>query len=155
MSIINEALKKTEERLQSKALQDNSLSPKASKTKTFLFYILILSAGIMLGNFIFFLLKNKIQTVQTPKQDTQTVVQAANPPAEPVLPSESLEKNKPPQANFILNGIFFSNHDSYALINNQIVRENDYIEGAKVSLITVNSVELDSAGKTITLASPR
>ena len=155
MSIINEALKKTEEHLQNKALQDNPLPPKTSKTKAFLFYILILLAGILLGNFIFFLLKYKIQTVQAPKQDTQTIVQAPNPPAEPVLSSESLEKNNPPQANFILNGIFFSNHDSYALINNQIVRENDYIDGTKVSLITVNSVELDSAGKTITLASPR
>ena len=56
---------------------------------------------------------------------------------------------------FVLNGIFFSDNDSYALINNQIVRENDYVDAAKVSSITANTVELDNAGTTITLTTPR
>ncbi|MDP2831372.1 MAG: hypothetical protein Q8O02_03905, partial [Candidatus Omnitrophota bacterium] len=61
----------------------------------------------------------------------------------------------PAETSFVLNGIFFSDEDGYALVNNQIVRENDYVDGAKVGLITVNTVKLDNAGQTITLSTPR
>jgi hypothetical protein len=154
MSIINEALKKTEEYLQKNSAQATPLPPKPSGGKPFLLYALILLAGILLGNFIFTLLRHKIQ-VPTPKKNVEAVVQTTNPPSQPILSSQPVEEHKPVEASFILNGIFFSDNDGYALINNQIVRENDYVDGAKVGLITTNKVELDNAGQTITLTTTR
>ncbi len=160
MSIINEALKKTEEHLQKNAAKDSPLPQKPSGSKPFLLYILILLAGLLLGNFIFTLLKNKtqihkIQTIQTPHESALPVIQATNPPSLPILPSQPAEEKKPAEVNFVLNGIFFSDNDGYALVNNQIIRENDYVDGAKVDLITADSVELNNAGQTITLTTRR
>ncbi|MCX5669072.1 MAG: hypothetical protein NTX89_03000 [Candidatus Omnitrophica bacterium] len=155
MSIINEALKKTEEHLKKNAGKVSSLPHKPSGLKPFLLYILILLAGILLGNFIFTLLRHKIQTIQTPKINADLVIPTTNPPSLPTLPSQPPEENKPLESSFVLNGIFFSANDSYALINNQIVRENDSVNGAKVGLITANSVQLDNAGQTITLSTTR
>ncbi|MCX5699872.1 MAG: hypothetical protein NTX01_09310 [Candidatus Omnitrophica bacterium] len=156
MSIINEALKKTEEYLQKNAAKDNPLPPKPAKTKPFiLYYILILSAGLLLGSFIFTLLRHKIQIIQTPKKNTDAIIQTTNLPPTTALASQPTEENKPTKANFVLNGIFFSDNDGYALVNNQIVRKNDYVDGAKVGLITTNTVELDNAGQKITLTAAR
>ena len=78
-----------------------------------------------------------------------------NPAAPAATPSQLPEEKKPAETSFILNGIFFSDNDGYALVNNQIVRENDYVDKAKVSLITPNTVQLDNAGSTITLSTHR
>jgi hypothetical protein len=160
MSIINEALKKTEEHLQKNSAKDAPLSDKPSGAKPFLLYVLILLAGLLLGNFIFILLRHKtqvhkIQTIQTPNENTLPVIQITNPPPLPVLPSQPIEEKKPAETNFVLNGIFFSDNDGYALVNNQIARENDYVDGAKVGLITATTVELNNAGQTITLTTRR
>lgn len=154
MSIINEALKKTEEHLQKNNATNNSL-PNQFKIKPLLLYFLILAAGLLLGNFIFTLLKNKTQinNLPFPKQ-----IQTENnnlPLESAILPSQPAEELKSTDTNFVLNGIFFSADDSYALINNQIVRENEYVDGAKVGEITTNSVELNNAGSLITLTTPR
>ena len=160
MSIINEALKKTEEHLQKNTTKDNPLPHKPAGPKPFLLYILILLAGLLLSNFIFTLLRhlplgNVSSSTQTPMKNALPVIQITNSPSLPLLPSQPLEVKKPAKANFVLNGIFFSDNDGYALVNNQIVRENDYVDGAKVGLITANTVELDNAGQTITLATHR
>jgi len=158
MSIINEALKKTEEHLQKKAAKEKLLPPKPFAPKPFLLYILILLIGLLLGNLIFTLLRHKLQgnslvsTVQN--QEIQTMP-TPNPPLFPVLLSPPAEEKKPIETNFVLNGIFFSDNGGYALINNQIVRENDFVDGAKVGLITANRVQLDNAGQTITLTTSR
>lgn len=153
MSIINEALKKTEEHLQKNAAKNNPLPSNPSRPKPFILYILILLAGLLLSSFIFNQLNRKIQTTQALKKKTLVVIQAAIPIPPPVLPSPPTEEKKPtPPASFILNGIYFSDSNGYALVNNQIVRENDYVDGAKVSLITANTVQLDNAGETITLS---
>lgn len=155
MSIINEALKKTEEHLQKNAAKNNPLPSKSFNPKPFLFYILILLSGLALSNFIFTLLKHKTQVIQIPKKNTETIIKISNPPPRPILPSLPAEENKPIETSFVLNGIFFSDNDSYALVNNQIVRENDYVDRAKVVEIAAHRVQLDNAGQTITLTTPR
>ena len=196
MSIINEALKKTEEHLQRNVAKDNSLPDKPSRPKSFLLYILILLTGLLLGNLIFTLLRHKPQgdglastsqshksqdnglassnqshkpqgnglaststqapSLPSPIKDALPIIQTTNLPPPPILPNQPPEEKKSAaQANFVLNGIFFSDNDGYALVNNQIVRKNDRVDGAKVSLITANSVELDNAGQTITLTTRR
>ena len=155
MSIINEALKKTEQHLQKNAALNIPLPQEPLHPKSFLIYVLILLAGILLGNFIFTLLKHKTQPRVIPIKNILPVTKTIEAPTLAVLPSQPLEENKPLEANFILNGIFFSDEDGYALVNNQIVRENDFIDGAKVSSITANTVTLDNAGQTITLNTSR
>ncbi len=158
MSIINEALKKTEAQLQKNADKENSSLPaKPAQAKRFILYFLILLTGLLLGNFIFSLLKHRIQTTQPTKKVAFPITQTTNPAPIAPLPSPppTPEITRPSATSFVLNGIFFSDNDSYALINNQIVRANDLVDGAKVGLITANTVELDNAGQAITLTTHR
>ena len=155
MSIINEALKKTEAELQKISTKATSLPPKHAKTNPILLYILILSAGFLLANFIFTLLKNKIKTTPTAIEKILPISQAIIVSSPAIIARAPLEEEKPPETNFVLNGIFFSDNDGYALVNNQIVREKDFVDGAKVSLITANKIELNNAGQIITLSTNR
>ncbi|MCG2714474.1 MAG: hypothetical protein L6308_06535 [Candidatus Omnitrophica bacterium] len=156
MSIINEALKKTEQSIHKNSIPE---IPK-SATKPYIIYILILIAGLFLSNFVFVLLRHKTETAVTVKKSPDLTDQPVKeiktiPPISVVTPGPTLEENKTPQANFVLSGIFFSDNDSYALVNNKIVRENDSVDGARVKTITANTVELDSGGMLITLATQR
>jgi hypothetical protein len=159
MSIINEALKKTEEGIQKNTTKENQLGTIRPTPKPFLLYILILLAGLFLGNFIFDQLNHKIKTTHLPKKVmnspiAQQPTALAPPPVKAALPLK--EKEHPAtETIFILNGIFFSDQGGYALVNNQIVRESDSVDGAKVERITANTVELNNAGKLITLATQR
>ncbi len=176
MSIINEALKKTGQFIQENEAkskpednglpgnsQDNKPQAKISRApKPLLVYILILLAGILLSKFIFAMLNHKPQndnlawkTQRPQSKEIRTI-----PPPTPtptVVPASVLppENNKVPEPKFILNGIFFSENNGYALVNNQIVRENDSVDGAKVIKITANTVELDSDGKLTSLSTRR
>ena len=155
MSIINEALKKTEEHLQKNAAKDNPSPGKPFGAKPFFIYILILSAGLLLGNFIFSLLGHMPESDKLAPNSQNDQIQPTKPPIPDILPSQPPEEKKPIETNFVLNGIFFSDNDGYALVNNQIVRENDYVDGAKVGSITANSIELNNAGQIITLTTNR
>jgi hypothetical protein len=157
MSIINDALKKTEEHLQKNTTAEQQPNPPSSGPKPFLLYILILVAGLFLGNLIFGLIKNKVHT--TPASSKKAAPLAVLPPAPLALPAQIntpvLSEEKTQTTDFTLNGIFFSDTGSCALINNQIVKENDVVDGAKVETITLTAVELDKAGQKITLSTNR
>ncbi|MBU0547844.1 MAG: hypothetical protein KJ710_04175 [Candidatus Omnitrophica bacterium] len=159
MSIINEALKKTEESIQRNSLKEISEPDKKVKLKPYLFYILIFVVGLLLSNIIFTIINRKIESPHVPEppkvppiSDRESQV-SQTPPA--VMPTPLLEKQEQAKKNFILSGIFFSDHDGYALVNNQIIRENDLVDRAKVEKITVNTVELNSEGETIILSTSR
>lgn len=154
MSIINEALKKAEQSIHNNSAKETLPPETKPSAKPYILYILILVAGLFLSNFIFTLLSRtktpaalKIaeSAVKTPTKEI------AAEPTPVIPPAPLLEENKA----FILNGIFFSDNDGYALVNNQIVRENDLVDTATVKTITANTVELDNAGKIITLATQR
>jgi hypothetical protein len=61
------------------------------------------------------------------------------------------EGPKKPAAQFVLNGVFFSQNEGCALINNHIVKKGDTVEGAVVKQIRLDEVELESDGAVITL----
>ncbi|MFA6357252.1 MAG: hypothetical protein WCY09_01090 [Candidatus Omnitrophota bacterium] len=162
MSIINDALKKTEQSIQKNNAKENlNLNSKPSP-KPILLYILILLTGIFLANLIFNLLRYKIKSTTTVEKTAVTNSKPSTPQpkiAAPVLPKTEnriiqadTQANKP---DFVLNGIFFSDNSGYALVNNQIIRENDLIDGAKVQKITSNSVDLNLEGKITTLTTNR
>jgi hypothetical protein len=148
MSIINEALKKAEQSIHNNLAKETSLSDTKPAAKPYILYILILAAGLFISNFIFGLLSHRIKTPPAVKTPVKEITAE---PAPVILPAPLLEENKA----FILNGIFFSDNDGYALVNNQIVREGDLVDTATVKTITANSVELDNAGKIITLSTQR
>jgi len=161
MSIINEALKKTEQYIQKNAVKENAAVATKQAPRPILLYILILLVGLVLGNIIFNLLRHKAIPADTLKK-TVTSQEQLNHPALPTAPVLPIEEKKIPQTipsqdkqAFVLNGIFFSDNDGYALINNQIVRENDSVDGATVQKITANSVEINQEGKVTTLSTRR
>ena len=161
MSIINEALKKTEQSIHNNSAKETPPPETKPSAKPYILYILILVAGLLISNFIFGLLSHKTKTTTAQKRVPATPIRpgGALKIAEPAVKTPAkeivLEENKVPETVFILNGIFFSDNDGYALVNNQIVRENDLVDGARIKTITANSVELDNAGKIITLATQR
>jgi hypothetical protein len=175
MSIINEALKKAGQDLQKNSPKDTTLPPKAGG-HPLLLYVLILTTGLFLGNLIFSLLKHQAAAHRLPssQQNHKAVAnglaftdhkheqssdknavatsQAINPPVPSGTLAATPQENKLLETNFVLNGIFVSADGSYALINNRIVRVNDYVNGAKVSSITDNTVELENTAGKITLS---
>ncbi|MDD5109544.1 MAG: hypothetical protein PHC29_08640 [Candidatus Omnitrophica bacterium] len=172
MSIINEALKKTEQyiqenevrnRPQNHGLENHNLPAKLISTPApLLIYILIILAGILLSKFIFSLLSRpesrslvSTHNQQQNYEEKTTKLTTPTPATLPISPITPLANNKSTEPDFVLNGIFFSDNDGYALVNNQIVRENDSVDGAKITKITTNTVELDKDGKLISLASHR
>lgn len=163
MSIINEALKKTGQFIQENEAKNRPVAKNIHTAKPWLIYILILLAGIFLSKVIFDLISHKstghilITSDQNSKpQDYKLELAAINSkPALVTAPIVPLENNTPTQPSFVLNGIFLSDNDAYALVNNQIVRENDSVDGAKIIRITVNTVELDSNGKLTSLSTRR
>ncbi len=157
MSIINEALKKTEQYIHTNTA--DKIQPQKTKfsPKLFLIYTLILISGLFLSHIIFKLLGQKVVKTQPQKEitavtQTQQSILPTPLPVKTVLPTEEQKK---PEVNYILNGIFFSDNDGYALVNNQIIREDDSVDGAKVIKITSNSVQLDNQGTVITLNTQR
>ncbi|PIQ90966.1 MAG: hypothetical protein COV71_01645 [Candidatus Omnitrophica bacterium CG11_big_fil_rev_8_21_14_0_20_41_12] len=162
MSIINEALKKTGEFIQENETKNKPAAKIFPSPKLLLVYFLILLAGILLSKFIFDLLSrpqertlasdSRSAPLQSPK------AASVEPSVKPVLPTAviaPLENKNTAEPSFILNGIFFSDNDGYALVNNQIVRENDSVDGATVARITQTTVELDSNGELTSLSTRR
>ncbi len=53
--------------------------------------------------------------------------------------------------NFSLNGLVYSNTDSYCLINGKVMRVGDQVNGATLSQVTPNQAVLDYRGEKIVL----
>jgi len=67
------------------------------------------------------------------------------------LPAKEVKNIEPPP--LVLNGVFISPNEKYAIINNQIVREGDKIDGATVLSIMESKVEVDYEGFKISITS--
>ncbi len=164
MSIIYDALKKAEKAIHENLKVSVSLKPKDPNTPKHKFvalYILIIILGLGIGNVVFtFLGRYKITPAKEnlPRISAQPKKQLETPkPIETAptpTPPPPVVSNKPQEA-FVLNGIFFSRNEGYALINNHIVRMGDTVDGALVLKITADEVELNSGGATVTLTRSR
>lgn len=138
MSIIYEALKKSE------GINNKSETRAIKKAKglsaVYIVAGVVAIAGILIANFIFGVLAKpaQIKTVNLPVKIPsvgQSVQQAK------VLPRQDAPSSLPSLA---LSGIFFSEDQGYALINNKIVKEGDIIDGAVLLKVSLNDVELKS-----------
>jgi hypothetical protein len=180
MSIIYDALKKVEnanaENTKAETeKQDPAFKPKR---KNYLVYLLVACLGLFIGNLFFGFLtpsKKSLQEQITPfmslfskdksakdakkKTGPALIVAPASRP-QPQKKAESPEGisalfsniRKEAEPSLVLNGIFFSDDEGYALINNQIVGVGDEVSGATVKSITVDEVELDKAGSIVKLS---
>jgi hypothetical protein len=147
MSIIYEALKKVEGSFvlaqEKKPAAEDKSGPK--RYSYFLYLLLIVAAGFLAANTVFNLLSGQVKnTAPAPLAVT------AAPPADTAVVLTYTPPPQPPA--FTLNGIFFSQEEGFALINNQIVKNGDEVDGAKVVRIGPDEVELEAAGLAIKLS---
>ena len=68
------------------------------------------------------------------------------------IPEDKVETKKELSASFVLNGVFFSGNEGYALINNRVVKKGDVIDGATVVGIALDEVDLEAEGSVIKLS---
>jgi len=171
MSIIYDALKKVESRLSPDSNIAKPKTPKESghKAKRYLSFIIIVCLGFAVASISFNLLmpshkRLSEKDINKPQLETEPIQNITNIPA----PADNIAdtSNKPPavespefsqsqkQASplLVLNGVFFSENQGYALINNRIVKEGDTIDGAEVGRISLDGVELNSGGLVIKLS---
>lgn len=146
MSIIYDALKKVEA-----AIHRDSLATKTdkkehkSKFKNYLLYVLVVCLGFFIANIFFGILKPSVMVKSQPlviQKEAQLPLPALVPKEEPTLDtslSAPTERRAAPL--LVLNGVFFSENEGYALINNRIVKEGDAIDGATVLRIDLDGVE--------------
>jgi hypothetical protein len=171
MSIIYDALKKTEKAINSnlKATPDTKDKHPKSIYQLYILYVIVACVGLAIGNIIFSFLphsktpslkqskstlavkNDRLTQVKETPQVTQTTPMVATPSeTAPMLPIDIKNKS---QVSLVLNGVFFSKNEGYALINNRIVKEGDVLEDATVKRIKLDEVELEAEdGSTIKLS---
>ena len=147
MSIINEALKKTQDRLH--ARQPTPSRQFADNTK----WLWLLGAFVITGFasclMIFFFFINTQNLSLLPAARTASP-RPALPPASTSTPPPSAQSSSK-AAPLILNGIIASGDEGLALINNRIYKKGDSIGDKRVLKIYRDKVEISNKGEIITL----
>ncbi|MFA5060468.1 MAG: hypothetical protein WC676_07575 [Candidatus Omnitrophota bacterium] len=158
MSIINEALKKTQDQLAQKIPQASPSQQPSEKNPWIWGTAVLVGIGFLSCGLIFFILvSSKSRSAQTPTKETQaeepketnkqgavTMFAQPQPPAATEAPSSSSEA-------LVLNGIITMEDGHMALINNQIYKAGEYIGEKRVVNISVDKVEILDKGEIITL----
>jgi len=162
MSIIYDALKKVE----ATAANDPKTEIKKStkpKTNIYLLYALMICLVLFIANIFYGLISKKtplkitgIATKTQPNVDRKELI--SQPSGKTPVPEinasmgNGTETPKETSPSFVLNGVFFSGAEGYALINNRIVKKGDKVDGATVTQIFLDEVELDFDGSAIKLS---
>ena len=128
MSIIYEALKKVENKLELTGTKNIVAETKRIiQKKPYYSYLVVIVVGLTLASITY----NVIA-----KRYLARVVKISGGDQGPAKLGNEIT----------LNGIVFAGDSNYALINNQIVREGDAVMGIIIKRITSESVELDKNG---------
>ena len=152
MSIINEALKKTQSKLalrnsfQSPRPKSTGDLPKLSKNNTNTPLVILLVCILAGGTLLFFgsKLGIRISFINTSS----------------ALPSQSMSTSSsaklPSRQDIILSGTIMAGEEASLLINDEILREGDEIAGMKIMKIHPNKVELsNTSGETVIIKQGR
>jgi hypothetical protein len=152
MSIIYDALKKVEGTTADLKERKHEDKPKTKNKNHYLIYAFVVVAGLAIANFAFSYFSKSALTIPeaktTPEAPAKTI---AAVPEQKEIAVEKIEIKKLGNSDFSLNGIFFSEDDTYALVNNQVVKIGDSVNGATVKDITVNTVVLGLGDEELTL----
>lgn len=155
MSIIYDALKKLERSNNQVKNDTGSQQPQAEPRKKrsilypIVFSLVLAASGLFLG----------VKLYDISSKDGGIFVKLNKPLSELNSFKETLLKEVPLEKAAIpglpqtapglgLSGVFFSDQEGYAIINGQIVRVGDEVEGSIVKSISVDEVELERAGVT-------
>ena len=134
MSIIYDALRKVEDKLDLTGKKNIAVQIKrAAKKRPYYFYLLIIATGLTLASV------------------TYNVVTKYYPARVSKIASDEYAQAKL-GLDLTLNGIVFSGETNYALINNQIVKEGDMLLGATIKRISSEVVELVKNGVVVRLS---
>jgi hypothetical protein len=167
MSIIHDALHKTQ-----KTLGENNPTGLAQqvplhkdKRKLYAIYALAICVGVLFAHLLFSMLGGGKKPAALPAKSFTTLpISQTTPPAPvPAIPTvtavtpekEGLFSRKKPEDSLVLNGVFFSEDQGYALINNRILKKGDTIEDARITDIQAEEVELEIKGKKLKLSTTR
>ncbi len=174
MSIIYEALKKVQgksgpasvaqvQAAAGKAASANSPLKKSTAVRTVVLLLVLLA----LGMFLIEILINRSFSTRAKKEQALPTAASYNPPdyrpivfehpplpaqtnpKEPIISAEQSVAELEPQ--LVLNGIVLSEDGNIALINDQILKAGDDIDGARVEEISENQVVLSFETRRITL----
>ena len=156
MSIIYDALKKVETGLKIE-------NKKILNTKPIFIYVGIVVIGFLVAQFLFNSFTPATPVSKLKVSVTALKAAAQQQPQQQLLPQAQPQQTQPqplPQSqeqpavmpSLVLNGIFFTGNDGYCLINNQILKVGDEIEGVVVEKISEQEVELSNRGTTIKLS---
>ncbi|HOW36018.1 MAG TPA: hypothetical protein PL155_06370 [Candidatus Omnitrophota bacterium] len=152
MSIINEALKKTQT-----GIQKNETLPQPLKKNptlwvaTVLIFLGFLGCGTIFA-FIMFSRNQAAPTASTGNNDSDNK-ETAKKGSITLFPSaapNSAQAQNSADA-LVLNGIITMGTDRLALINNQILKEGDYIGEKRVLSIEIDKVEIFDKGQVVVL----
>ena len=165
MSIIYDALKKVERSIHPNPTLQIQKKEHKIKPKVYLLFVLVAGLGIFVANIVFGLFTKSLQskknamTGNLPQVKLEQNLVSQPPqalPKEAPLAESSLSLSPIPADTenltspvLVLNGVFFSENEGYALINNQVVKKGDVINGATVTQITLGGVELEFQGSVI------
>ena len=159
MSIIYDALKKVQgSEGQNINVKLHSSGDPKRRHKIYLIYVLVSFIGII-GAKIFFSAfisprqipsgAHKVSGLIPSSKPLLTYNDDANKTTDSLAPLQKIDLNSIPEeplnqepGTFVLSGVFFTDNEGYALVNNRIVKENDMIGGAKVVRVTLEEVEL-------------
>lgn len=148
MSIINEALKKIEPEGKIETIS-HSKKRKGWNVFILLSLILILASFILLGISIS-TGKTKFLTGFSLLKKQPSLLPENDKPISLPSPSLNSSEDKPPPS-LILKGIAHFEKENWAIIDEQIVRQGQFIKGAKVEEIFSDHVDLTFEGKRFTL----
>jgi len=166
MSIIYDALKKVQATGGGSPDKKENSSAKKRPKGLYLVCGLVICAAIFAGNVLFKAVDKYfyLKVSEAGKTDKKTAVVAVPPvhavpattPAPAVVEKSPSGVNAAPAqsdgpGSLILNGVYFSDNDGYALINNQIYREGETSGGVTIKRIEEDCVEVEYEGKLLKL----
>src|SRR3989338_4948298 len=156
MSIINDALKKTQQKFQQHGpKQGQEAQEPPDKNPWFWLIAIVVSFGFIGCGLIFIFLvfpfkKTAVSFTNNPQKQTLTGAKQASVTMF-AKPSVAMAKKDEPKDTIVLNGIITMDDGQFALINNQILKEGDYINGKRIVSISADKVEIFDKGQILTL----
>lgn len=153
MSIINEALKKTQTELeqgQGERPKKTGNLPFSLPAITTLVLIVILGCSLLILYFLSSRKKTTAPAAQITRQQAVIPAVSVNPAvliSPPTTTNTSSAETQPQADVLVLKGIFFDKKIPLALINNKILKEGDSIQGKKIISITEDHVEISDQEK--------
>jgi|GEM_PF-4852853 len=165
MSIIYDALKRIEKKAKDTEYSSENAKRDTRKSRRIGYILLILLVLCLVALFVdksstkrYFVERSPTDKhPMFPKVSRIAMTGEEKTPAK-VMPLSEPE-SKPPSADkklplFYLSGIFFSDGEYLALINDQLVQADDFIEGAQVQKIDSDGVEIKFGESSFRLSYP-